>query len=312
MNNLFKNLLCEKYRPVILNDVILSEDNRRFFEELNKKQEIPNLLLFGEPGTGKTTAAKIIVNDILKCQYHYINASDKNGIDIIRNEITNFAQTKSFNGKQKVIVLDEFEATSFDAQRCLRNVMEEYASTTRFILTTNYLNKVIPAIQSRCQAIEIIPPFKEYIKRCLEIIKKEDIRVNDDNKDKIVPFLKSCYPDLRKAINNIQKFTINNELNILDIKDNTIFAKKIYDHIQEKKNLFELRKYIIEHEIDFGNDYYLLLKDLFDVVFDDDKIMVENKRDLLLIIYDFMYKYNFVMDKEINLFSCILEMSKHL
>lgn len=310
MNNLFKTLLVEKYRPTSFNDVVLTEENRKFFEELSRKQEIPNLLLWGNPGVGKTTIAKVIVNDILKCQYHYVNASDKSGVDYIRNEIVNFSQTKSFDGKQKIVVLDEFDGTSQESQRALRNVMEEYASVTRFILTANYLNRIIPAIQSRCQSIELIPPFKEYSKRCLEIIKSENIKINTENIQKVMPFLKSCYPDLRKAINGIQKFTINNELNISTVEENSIFAKKIYDHIQEKKSLFELRKYIIEHEIDFSGDYYSLLKGLFDIAFDDDKTMAENKRDLLLVIYDFMYKHNFATDKEINLFSCILEMSK--
>jgi hypothetical protein len=115
-----------------------------------KEKNFPSIILFGPSGTGKTTLAKILVNDVLKCQYLYINASDENGVDTIRNKVISFSQTRSLDGKKKVIILDEFCGTTGEAQRILRNVMEEYASSTRFILTANYINKIIEPIQSRC------------------------------------------------------------------------------------------------------------------------------------------------------------------
>ena len=228
---MFNSLWIEKYRPSLFNDVVLSEDNKKLIDEFRNKGEIPNLLLWGHPGTGKSTLAKVLVNDILKCQYLYINASDKNGIDVIRNEVSNFAQTKSFDGKQKVIILDEFCGVTIESQRCLRNVMEEYASVTRFILTANYLNRIIPAIQSRCQSIEVVMPFNNYAKRCLEIIKKENIKIGGENTSRLIPWLKTFYPDLRKAINNIQKNSVGGELVITDTNEKNNLVNKIYDDI---------------------------------------------------------------------------------
>ena len=121
------NIWVEKYRPHKFSDMILSEKNRQLFKSFEAKHDIPHLLFCSKPGMGKTTAAKIIVNDILQCQYIYINASDTNGIDTVRNEITNFAQTKSWDGNFKVIILDEFDGFTNNAQKALRNIMEEYA-----------------------------------------------------------------------------------------------------------------------------------------------------------------------------------------
>ena len=156
----FNSLWVEKYRPKTLEDFICTEANKDIIASFKNKEEIPNLLFTGTPGLGKTTLAKIIVNDILGCQYLYINASDENGIDTIRTKVTSFAQTKSIDGKIKVIILDEADGLSIDAQRVLRNTMEEFARITRFILTANYKYRVIPALQSRCQSLELTPPLE--------------------------------------------------------------------------------------------------------------------------------------------------------
>jgi replication factor C small subunit len=137
MNNLdLKAIWCERYRPQTLDDIILSDRTREIVKGFS--DEIPNLLFVGTPGTGKTTLARIIVNDILKCNFLYINASDESGIDTIRHKVTNFSQTKSFDGKVKVVILDECDGLTSQAQAALRNTMESFAKYTRFIITANY------------------------------------------------------------------------------------------------------------------------------------------------------------------------------
>ena len=131
---MFNNLYVEKYRPKTLSDLVLSDSNRKYFESI--AEEIPNLLFVGTPGLGKTTLARILVNDILECQYLYINASDENGIDTIRSKVVGFSQTKSLDGKHKVVILDEADGITIDGQRALRNTMEEYSSMTRWVTAT--------------------------------------------------------------------------------------------------------------------------------------------------------------------------------
>ena len=191
----FDKIWVEKYRPQTLNDVILDNETLRVVEEYTN--EIPNLLFVGNPGTGKTTLARVIVNDILRCNYLYINASDESGIDTIRHNITNFAQTKSFDGGVKVVILDEADGLTSQAQAALRNTMETYAKYCRFILTANYKHKIIPALQSRCQSLTIKPVVELAVKRCYNILKGENVKVPEEQKKKFVQLVKRHFPDLR-------------------------------------------------------------------------------------------------------------------
>ena len=174
---MFQNLFVEKYRPKTLVDIVLTNEERLYFESLKSKEEIPNLLFAGNPGTGKTTLGKIIANDILDCQYLYINASDENGIDTIRSKVIGFASTKSLDGKLKLVLFDECDALTLDSQKALRNVIEEYSENTRFIFTCNYLFKIIPALQSRCQIFNLAPPLDGVLNRVVSILKNEGITV---------------------------------------------------------------------------------------------------------------------------------------
>lgn len=314
---LFNNLWVEKYRPTKLEEIVLTEENRKFFEDIKKKQEMPHLMFSGNPGTGKTTLAKIIVNDILDCQYLYINASDESGVETIRSKVMNFAQTKSIDGKIKAVILDECDGLSStsgsagrtSAQQALRNIMEEYAGNTRFILTCNYPYKVIPALHSRCQEFDLTPPFEECVKRCVVILNSENIKVENGNRKKLFDLIKSKYPDLRRVINTLQKNVINGELKITDISDENSFAKEVFNKIVSKQDPITIREFIIQNEISFGNDYHQLLKDMFEVIFKT-QLDFNKKRLMLLAISNAMYQHQIVMDTEINAFACILQITE--
>lgn len=305
-----QNLFVERYRPKTLDDIVLSKDDREFFEALANKQEIPHLLFAGVQGSGKTSLSKIIINDILKCEYLYINASDESGIDVIRSKVIGFARTKSFDGKIKIVLLDESDSISFEAMKALRNTMEEFSATCRFILTCNYLHKVIAPIQSRCQIINLNPPLEETVKRIVEILKKENITIPQDQKPLLLNHIRNYLPDLRRIVNDMQKFSVTGVLNIkTDVA--LEFVEKIFKKLCNKPNLVYIRKEIIENEKAFSNDYHSLLKQLFEVVFESD-LPSEKKTEAMLIISKGMEQQSFLIDKEIGAFSTLIALSKVL
>ena len=303
----FNKIWVEKYRPNKLADVILDEASLRVVSQF--EEEIPNLLFVGNPGTGKTTLARIIVNDILKCNYLYINASDESGIDTIRHNITNFAQTKSFDGKVKVIILDEADGLTGQAQAALRNTMESFAKYCRFILTANYKHKIIPALQSRCQSLDLKPVIGQAVKRCYNILKTEKVNISDEQKKKFVQLVKRFFPDLRKTINEIQKAVIDSELCISNTGTDNELLDKVYQGVVT--DTIKLRKYLIENEDRFQGDYDTLLGTFLDHIYlkqiDDMK-----KKEMIAIIADHLYKSAFVVDKEINAFACFISLEKCL
>jgi replication factor C small subunit len=303
---MFTELFVERYRPKKLEDLVLSDEDVKFFTSLKDKKEIPNLLFAGSPGTGKTSLAKIIVNDILKCQYLYINASDENGIDTIRNKVIGFSQTKSFDGGIKIVLLDEADSISLEGSKALRNVIEEYSENTRFIFTCNYLFKIIPALQSRCQIFNIVPPLDKVIGRVVSILKQENINVPVEEKPKLLELIRSGYPDIRRIVNDLQKFSFTGTLHISSNRAKSV-ADKVIQKLNDKINITDIRKYVIESEQDFSGDYMQLLKEMFECVYNLPDSFV-TKGIWLLIISEALYRDAIVIDKEINWFSCCLRL----
>ena len=307
MSNHYNNLWVEKYRPKTLDDILLDDDIKDHFKKI--VDDVPNLLFYGSPGTGKSTLAKIIVNDILKCQYLYINASDENGIDTIRNKVISFAQTRSIDGNKKVVILEEADGLTGESLRILRNVMEEYVDTTRFILTGNYLNKIIEPIRSRCVMFKLQTGIASCVRRVVEILKAENIVVDSSLKTKLAEFTTERYPDMRRIINDLQKYSVTGTLILPENDQITDLAGYIIKGLtMTAMPVLELRKKVIESEKTFNNDYQQLLKQMFEYVYESD--LPDNKKKSIMIdIGEYMYRDNFVLDHEINFFSCLLALT---
>jgi DNA polymerase III delta prime subunit len=305
----FNGLFIEKYRPKTLDEIVLSKEDREFFESLKAKGEIPHLLFAGPAGVGKTTTAKAIIRDSLgEPNFLYLNASDENSIDVIRSKVVSFAQTKSFDGRMKVVLLDEVDGLSGPAQDALRNTIEEYSSNNRFIMTCNYLYKVTKPIQSRCQIISLNPPLEGVTKRVVEILKKENIIIPDEQKPLLLKHIKANLPDLRRIIGDIQKYSVTGTLQIRsDVSSE--FAHKVFKMLCNKQDLMAIRKEIIENEKAFSNDYHNLLKQLFELVFESD-LPSEKKTDCMLVISKGMELHNMIVDKEINCFTALINLYK--
>jgi len=255
-----------------------------------------------------TSLAKILINDILKCEYLYLNASDESGIDTIRSKVIGFAKTKSFDGKIKIVLLDEADSISFEAMKALRNTMEEFSATCRFILTCNYLHKIIAAIQSRCQIVTLNPPIDKTTQRIVEILKKQNITIPSDQKPLLLNHIRKYLPDIRRIINDVQKYSVTGTLNIkTDVA--LEFVEKIFKKLCNKPNLVTIRKEIIENERAFSNDYHSFLKQMFEVVFDSD-LTSEKKTEAMLILSKGMEQQAFVIDKEIATFATLINLSK--
>ena len=301
------NLWVEKYRPQNLDSIILNPETREILSSIKKNKEIPHLLLVSGPGTGKTSLAKILVRDVLNCDYLYINASDENGIDTIRTKVVSFSQTKSLDGQMKVVILDEFDGLSAEASRALRNVMEEYSSNTRFVLTANYKHKIIAPIQSRCITLSFDHNLKEMVKHCFDILKKEGISISDDQKQLFVELVKSNFPDFRKTINELQKCSSSGVLKIKSNSASDSFCSKVFELLKGKDPV-KIREFVISNENIFQCDYHNLMKSLLNHIYDKD-MDISKKRESILTITEYLYRHSFVIDVEINTFACFIRLS---
>ena len=301
------NLYVEKYRPTTLNGYV---GNQQLIDKCKiwlENGEIPHLLLYGSAGTGKTTLAKILASSI-DATVMYINASDENSVDIVREKIKSFASTMSFN-EWKVIICDEFDFMTVNAQAALRNLMETFSKTTRFILTCNYVEKIIDPIQSRCQVFGITPPSKKDVAiRVSEILKLEDITYKPED---LVSIINAGYPDIRRILNSCQRQVVNGNLTIDKqslIESN--YADKIVELLTsklDKKQLFtSIRQLLADSQV---KDFTSLYRHLFDNL---DTFAVGHIAGVILIIAEAQYQDSFVVDKEINVMAMFIKIINEL
>ena len=291
-------LWVEHYRPNSLNEFIGNEQVKNKIQEYIDSGTLQNLLLFGPAGVGKTSLAKLVVKN-LDAYYLYINASDERGIDTIREKIIPFASSMGFK-TIKIVILDEADYLTPQAQATLRNTIETFSANCRFIFTCNYLDRIILPLQSRCVSFNILPADKKAVgKHIMEICDKENISYT---KDELANIILTYYPDIRKILNTIQGSISNNKLT-LDTKSliNTDFENKIIETLKTKPNITTLRQIIA----DSGATQF---ESLFRCLYDNVEQYTTKIGDAIVIIAQYQYEYTFVIDKEI----CIAAMLNKL
>ena len=298
------SLWVEQYRSKTLDEYVGNEQLKQIVSKYIANNDLQNLLLYGTPGTGKTTLAKLIVNNF-DCDYLYINASDERGIDTIRDKVQGFASSASFK-PIKIVILDEADFLTIQAQASLRNIIETYSRTTRFILTCNYLERIIDPLQSRCQVLKITPPSKKDVARHIaNILDKEEINYELSDLGLVI---NKHYPDVRKILNTCQ---VNNVEGTLKI-DNTVLTGGYKDALLKelkspsKTSFKNIRQILADSNLDDFEDVYRFLYDSLDEYSDNDI----NKAMIVIEIESYMYHANFRIDKEINVMALLASVLK--
>ena len=293
-------LLVEKYRPSTLDNYVGNENIKKTISKFLKQNDLANMLFAGPAGSGKTTLAKLIVKN-LDCEYILINASDENGIDTIRDKVKGFASAASFT-PLKVVILDEADFLTIQAQASLRNVIEQFSRTTRFILTCNYVERIIDPIQSRCQVLKIVPPSKkECAIHVAGILEQEGIEFEMED---LAVIVNKCYPDLRKCLNSVQVSTHESKLTIdKEILVSSNYTTEVLKELSKSKPNFRTVRQIIA---DSGQNQF---EELFKFLFENSSKFAEgNEGSVAIHINEHQYQAQFAIDKEINAMSLIAKL----
>ena len=300
-------LWVEKYRPKTIDDCVLSNGLKKTFREFVENKEIPNLLLTGSAGVGKTTVARALCEQ-LNTDYILINGSEESGIDVLRNKIKSFASTVSLSGGNKVVILDEADYLNPQStQPALRGFIEEFSKNCRFILTCNFLNRIITPLHSRTSVIDfkipnkILPPLADqFLNRVQWILESENIKFEIRI---VVELIMKHVPDWRRVLNELQRYSASG---IIDIGILTDFSQANIEELAgflKSKNFGAIRKWVAEN---LDNDPHILYRKIYDVLLT--KIEPTSVPDMVLVIADYVYKSAFVVDQEINLLACLTEL----
>jgi replication factor C small subunit len=298
-------LWTEKYRPQTVDDCILPDRLKQPFQEYVNQKQIPNLLLAGGAGVGKTTIAKAMCNEI-GCDFMVINGSDESGIDTFRTKIKNYASSMSLTGGRKVIIIDEADYLNPNStQPALRNAIEEFASNCSFIFTCNYKNRIIEPLHSRCAVIDFglkngekAKMASAFFKRIQSILQSEKI---DADEKVLAELIKKHFPDFRRVLNELQRYSQFGKIDtgiLVQIAD--ISVDELSKHIIAK-DFGAIRKWVASHEIDNTT----LFRKLYDTL--SDTLKPSSVPQAVVILADYQYKAAFVADQEINTVACLTE-----
>ena len=299
-------LWVEKYRPATIDECVLPEGLKKTFGQFVENKEIPNLLLSGTAGIGKTTVARALCEQ-LDCDYIMINGSEESGIDVLRNKIKTFASTVSLSGGAKVVILDEADYLNPQStQPALRGFVEAFSSNCRFVFTCNFANKLIPPIHSRCSVIEFKIDRKElpnicsdFMKRVTDILELENIKYSNNIVSELIT---KHFPDWRRVINELQRYGASGTIDVGILTDfNEKQFKDLVQLVKEKK-FTDMRRWVVDN---LNNDPHTLYRRIYDSLVN--MLKPQSIPGAVIIIAEYNYKSAFVADQEINLIACLAE-----
>ena len=290
-------LFNEKFRPTTLEHFVGNQHVKDTIQRFLDQNDIPNMLFYAPAGTGKTTLAKIIVKN-LDCDYLMLNASDENGIDTIRDKVKGFASAASWKGI-KVVILDEADFITIQGQAALRNVIETFSRSTRFILTCNFIERIIDPLQSRCQTLKIVPPTKQDVYNHLTWILADQLNLSYTPED-LKSLILKYYPDMRNMLNVLQ-ISVKDDAIVLDetVLTSNNYIKEVLKELAGKKSWLTIRQVIADSNI---KDFEELYRSLFEYA---PKYAPGSEGSVAIILNEHLYQANFRIDKEINIASCI-------
>ena len=299
-------LWVEEYRPKDVKSCILPKNLKNTFLEFIKKGAVPNLILSGGPGVGKTTIAKAVLDEV-GATYMMINGSEESGIDVLRTKIKNFASTVSLHGGRKYLILDEADYLNPQStQPALRGFMEEFHKNCGFILTCNYKNRLIPALHSRCGVVEFTIPNSEKPKLASQFFKRVEIILQEKNvkydKRVVAEVINKHFPDWRRVLNELQRYSVSGTIDAgILVNISEVNIKELMLSMKNKE-FTNVRRWVVDN---LDNDPVRLLKSIYDNMYE--YVDGPSIPHVVVILGEYQYKSAFVADQEINMLACLTE-----